>query len=184
MVYTPDLLNDPLGIAAVTIAVVAALYWQRGLGWRDYQAIQKAKITLAPLVDRLPSVVDRFPPIFVLSEKAYRNKSPEFLGTRDSGVRAVYERLCESGSPHLVSSVKARTNPQGRREYARAHVVWTHDDQTQTEAVLFDNGDGTTDVYAHLETSVSDVDGHLEEGGTPGDPRGVVRGALGIGAEV
>jgi hypothetical protein len=48
----------------------------------------------------------------------------------------------------------------------------------QTEAFLFANDDGTTDVYAHHEVSVTDPDGHLEARQRNGDPRGVVRDAL------
>lgn len=178
MVGVPPILETPTGITAVTIAVVALLYYQRGLGWHDYRMIHKLKVRLAPLVDA-------YTDYFVLSEKPYRNKSPEYLGTRESGVKGVWWRLVESGSPHLVSSVKYRETPHvpGAREYAVGHVVWTHSDGTQTEAYLFSNGDGSTDVYCHHETSASDVDGHLEDGGVPGDPRNVVKEALGIGVE-
>lgn len=173
MVGVPPILETPEGIAAVTLAVVAVLYWQKSLNWREYRTVHRAKVLLAPLVDA-------HTPYFVLSEKAYRNKSPEFLATRDEGVRAVWERLCESGSPHLISSVKVREHPEAGRQYSAAHVVWTHSDQTQTEAYLFANPDGTTDVYCHHETSVADADGHLSEGGVAGDPKGVVRDALGM----
>lgn len=168
MNLTNSILNDPLGIALVTVLVVAAWYYQRTLSWPEYQRIHSLKVKVAPVLD---------PYIFATSEKAYRNESPEYLTTYDGTPREVFEALVENGgSPHLINSVKYR---QGR-DFMDASVVFPVGGQEQTEAYFWGNGDGTTDIYTHCETSVIDVDGHLEEGGIPGDPRGIVRDALGV----
>lgn len=174
MTNVPPVLNEPIGMAVVVVLVVAGLYWQKGLGWHDYRTLHRLKVLAAP-------VVDAHTQYFILSGKAYRNKSPEFLGTRDNSIREVWARLLEGGgSPHLISSVKYRDLPSGERQYSAAHVVWTHSDGTQTECYGFDNGDGTSDWYVHFEESVANADEHLSEGGTPGDPKGVVKDALGV----
>jgi hypothetical protein len=59
-----------------------------------------------------------------------------------------------------------------------AHLVWTHDDGTQSEAYLFRGADGGIDIYSHGEPSVTTPKEHLEGEQIDGDPRGVVRDAL------
>ena len=100
--------------------------------------------------------------------------------TREQSVKAVWKQLvAEGGSPHVVNSLKRRPGPDGGAEYSAAHVLWRHDGH-QTEAYLFRNSDGTTDVYAHFEPSVLDAVDHLAGEQTDGDPEGVVRRALGV----
>jgi hypothetical protein len=53
--------------------------------------------------------------------------------------------------------------------------VWHHVDGKQTEAYLFRNNDGSTDLYAHVETSVDDPLGHLTDEQLDGDTRGVLK---------
>jgi hypothetical protein len=61
-----------------------------------------------------------------------------------------------------------------------AHIVWDHGTD-QTEAYLFRNDDGSTDVYAHFEPSPETPAEHVNsDNQQDGDPRGVVRDALGI----
>jgi len=57
--------------------------------------------------------------------------------------------------------------------------VWIQEN-AQVECYLFGNGDGTTDLYVHSETAVTDPEGHLSDRQTDGDPTGVVTDALGL----
>jgi len=165
----PEPFTDPVLLAALALVIAAAVHWQRGLTWSEYRAIHRAKVRLFPLLDRVW-------PHFVHGKGG--ETDPEYLMTRNQSVRSVWKQLVsEGGSPHLVASLKARDNGRGV-EYADAHVVWIHSDGTQTEAYLFES-DGVTNVYAHHETAVTDPDGHLTDGQTNGDPKGVVRDALG-----
>jgi hypothetical protein len=176
MVALPDPLQNPVALALLTVAILALLQYQRTLSWREYRTLHGLKVMLAPIVDRRTT-------LFVLSRKGYRD-GPEFLATRDAPVAAVWRRLvAEGASPHLINSVKVRPTPDGTRQYSAGHVVWTHRNGTQTEVYLFENPDGTTDVYAHHETGVANPDGHLTDGQTDGDPRDVVRMALGMGVK-
>jgi len=50
------------------------------------------------------------------------------------------------------------------------HFVWMHEDGHQSEVYVFADGS----LYAHLETAVTDVEGHLSDGIEPGDVRGVL----------
>jgi len=166
----PDAVADPVPLAILTLAIAAVVHYQRGLTWAEYRQIHRAKVRLFPTLAR-PSV-----PVSLVNSKGDRSDA-EYLVTRKQSVSAVWKQLvAEGGSPHLVCSIKRR--PPG--EYSAAHVVWIHADGSQTESYLFANGDGTTDVYTHYETAVTDADGHLSDPQTDGDPRGVVRDALGM----
>lgn len=171
MSLTETILTDPT-LFPILIAILYALkYWQRGLGWYDYRTIHGLKVRLAPRLDRW---------IFAVSRKGYREGDPEFLTTVDQPVKRVWKRMVASGgSPHLVNSVKRRETPEGRVEYSKAHAVWYHGDGSQTEAYLFANANGTTDVYAHHEEVFTDADDHLDGDLVTGDPKGVVIGSLG-----
>jgi len=165
----PDALTHPAALAVLTVVMLAALQYQRTLSWREYATIHRLKVAVFPALDsRWPHFVHR---------KGPPEASSEYLRTVDAGVRETWQCLVDAGgSPHLLSSVKRR--PETTGEYSAAHVVWTHDDGTQTEAYLFRSAGGGTDVYAHRETSVADPDGHLTDGQTNADPRGVVTAAL------
>jgi len=155
------------GPAALLGVIVAIVLVQRTFGWRTYRRIHRLKIRFLPLVDQFTS-------LFVVSNKQMPNDDDEYVTTLDGTVRAAFERLTDGGgSPHLLNSIKRL--PDGT--YSAAHVVWIHDDNSQTEAYLFDTDDGVH-VYAHYETSVLDPEGHLSDAQRDGDPRGVVSQAL------
>lgn len=174
----PEFLTDPVPMAILTLLIAAIVHYQRGLTWTEYREIHRLKRQAFPLLDRY---WDRF-----VHRKGGRGDA-EFLRTCDQSVPAVFKQLvAEGGSPHVVASLKRRPT-RGMEPYepfvhlSAAHVVWSHDDGTQSEAYLFDNNDGSTDVYSHHETGVTDAEGHLSDPQTDGDPRGVVRRALGMG---
>ena len=168
----PDVFSDPRAYAALVLVIAAVVQYQRTLGWREYRQYHKLKVRYAPLVSRLTGA-------FVVSRKGGRSDG-EYLTTINERPQRVFQRLLDGGgSPLLVNSVKVREHPDsGTDHYSVAHVVFTHDDGMQTEAYLFDNGDGTTDVYAHFEAGVLSPEEHLEGEQRDGDVRGVVTEAL------
>lgn len=172
----PDVFSDPRALAVLVLVVAAVLQYQRTLSWAEYRRIHALKVRLLPIVDRVFNV-------FVVSNKHYREDA-EYLGTIEASVPNVFRELVNAGgTPHLVNSVKRRPVPYGTTQYSAAHVVWNHAETgEQTEAYLFDNGDGTCDVYAHGETWTLDPEGHMSDPQTDGDPKGVVRAALGANA--
>jgi len=166
----PDLFNDPVLFAALTLAVLSVLQYQRTLSWAEYRRIHALKVRLLPIIDKHTN-------LFVISRKGTPEEDAEYLTTVSGSVGDVFKRLVKAGgSPHLINSVKVRPHGDGS-QYSAAHVVWTHDSGDQTEAYLFRGEDGVA-VYSHFEPSVVNVDDHLEGQQEDGDPRGVVRVAL------
>jgi hypothetical protein len=156
-------------LAAILRAVVG---WQRGLSWYEYRTIHGLRRMLFPVLDRTLGVV-RF-----VNHKPAGRDSPEFITTVDGSIKATARLLKDGGASwHLVSSIKRRPAEHGD-PLTRAHLVWLHESGDQTEAFLFKNDDGTTDVYAHHEASVLNPEAHLTEPQTDGDPQGVVTAAL------
>lgn len=172
-----DTLTEYPELAAVLGVVLrGVLAWQRELSWYEYRTLHGLKRLLFPVL-QASTPFDSF-----VNTKGGRDDA-EFLTTHPESVRATVRQLRRhGGSVHLVSSVKRRPAEHGD-PLTRAHVVWTHSDGRQTEAYLFANDDGTTDVYAHAENSATDPVAHLTRGQHDGDPRGVVRAALGIDAD-
>jgi len=164
----PEVFSHPAAMAALVLVLFALLQYQRTLTWPEYRRLHALKVRFFPQIDRYTT-------LFAISRKGYREADAEFLQTWDSTPKETFRTLVRiGGSPHLLNSVKLRSTPDGTPQYSAAHVVWTHDDGTQTEAYVFDNGDGTSDLYAHHETSVTDPDGHMTDAQRDGDPRGVV----------
>lgn len=172
---TEQILSDPRLVAGLTVALAVALVAQRFLGWRRYVTLHRLRVFAFPFLNGREG-------LFLVSRKEYREDDAEYLGTVDASVRAVFGTLTgdADGSPHLLSSIKARPLPDGGTQYSAAHVVWTHTDGSQTEAYLFRGVDGGTDVYAHHEPSVMTPRKHLEGAQTDGDPRQVIGPAVGV----
>lgn len=147
------------------------LAWQRELSWYEYRTLHGLKRLAFPALQR---VVPLYP---LVTEKGGRDDA-EYLSTEEDTVRAVVRRLrAGGGSLHLVSALKRRPAANGD-PLTRAHLVWTGGGK-QTEAYLFQNDDGTVDVYAHREDSVTDPAEHLDGSNQEdGDPEGVVAKAL------
>ena len=165
----------PESVVVLAAVLRVAVGWQRGLSWYEYRTAHGLRRQLFPLLDRFLGVV-RF-----VNHKPAGRDSPEFIDTVDGGIKATARLLKDGGASwHLISSLKRRPATHGD-PLSRAHLVWLHDDGTQTEAFLFANDDGTTDVYAHYEASVLNPEAHLSEPQTDGDPEGVVTAALYLG---
>ena len=155
---------------ALGLALRGALAWQRSLSWYEYRTLHGAKRLLFPWLER------RFPVVSWVNDKGGRDDA-EYLETINFSPREVVRSLRAGGDAyHLLASLKRR--PDGTLSWA--HVVWDHGTD-QTEAYIFANGDGSTDVYSQFEpspeTPVEHLGGDLQ---TDGDPRGVVRDALGV----
>jgi hypothetical protein len=191
-----DLLQNPVFVAGLAVVMRAALAWQRGLSWPEYRILHGLKLIVFPPLQRyspaaLPAPIRRVPVLGrvltamltfneLVNRKGGRDGG-EYVTTAPVGLKAVTGQLRDAGgSLHLINSLKRRPPGHGNL-YSGVHLVWTHADGTQTEVFGFANDDGTSDWYAHHETSVSDPEGHLSDGQTDGDPRGVLANAgLGV----
>lgn len=166
------LTDYPLVIVALGIVLRAALAWQSSLSWREYRTLHGLKRLVFPVLDRRAPVVSWYNP------KRGRD-DPEYLRTVEWSVRKTARELSTAGGDlHLLCSLKRRPADHGDAVSA-AHVVFLHPDDTQTEAYLFRNDDGTTDVYVHHEPDPSRPLAHLGgDNQSDGDVRGVVTAAL------
>jgi hypothetical protein len=165
---------NPWAVVALAVVMRAGLAWQRSLSWPEYRLLHGVKRRLFPILQRrAPLGFDSF-----VNAKGGREDA-EFLRTVPASVPDVVGWLSRGdGSLHLLNSVKRRPDTHGD-PLSAAHVVWVHPDGTQTEAYLFANADGTTDVYAHTEPSPSRPLAHLGgEAQSDGDVRGIVTEAL------
>jgi len=168
MTEVPKLiLSDPLLLAALTVAVIVGAHYQATLTYREYRFAHITKCyVFAALDSRARSKYNR--PL--VRTKDYREDHLDFVETTDGNARAVASTLWASFDPHLIATAKRRHTPDGL-QWAHSQWVYYHDDGTQTEVYLFDNGDGTTDVYAQLEGSIKDPEAHLTDDQRHGDVR-------------
>jgi len=158
----------------VVLAVVTRLIraWQNQLTWREYRELHRLKRGVFPLVYRVTGGR-----LHLINDKNGRDDA-EFVATADASVREIFRELSDSGaSLHLLCSIKRRPDERGDPLTA-AHMVWTRGD-TQVEAYLFDNADGTVDIYAHTEASTDNPLEHLTRRQKDGDTVGVLPDDLG-----
>lgn len=173
-----EVLTDRPELLAIAAVVLRALFAaQSRLSWPEYRTAHGLKRWVFPVLQRTAPVLSW------VNEKGGRDDR-EFIATMSDDTRPVALRLDKAGGNlHLLNSVKRRSGDHGD-PLSMAHVVFAHDDGTQTEAFGFANDDGTSDWYAHHEPDPSRVLAHLGgEQQSDGDPRGVVRAALGLDAE-
>lgn len=163
------LVANPEYALLLGIVLRLARAYQTSLSWPEYRAFHRLKRGVLPLVagavgGRLPLVTDK-----------QGRDDPEFVGTAPAGVRAVVRDLQASGaSLHLLCALKRRP-PEYGDPLTQAHLIWTIEESgEQVECYLFSNANGTTDVFVQTETSVDDPVGHLSDGVTAGDTKGVV----------
>lgn len=175
-----DLLREyPALLVAVTVAMYALRAWQATLSWPEYRAVHRLKRGVFPVLDQTPLGNK----ILLVSNKDGR-EDPEYLTTIADDYRGVVGALrAGGGSLHLLNSLKRRPDTHGD-PLTVAHAVWTHTDGTQTEAFLWANADGSTDVGAHHEPSTDRPLAHLSGSQANGDVRGVVWDALAAAYDV
>jgi len=169
---TAVVFDNPALTAALAVALILALHYQRGLTWTEYRTLHRLKLALFPTLDR--RVWDGF-----VNPKGRPGEDAEYLTTVAAPLREVVAQLRDGGGSYpLLNSIKRRPGEHGD-PLSAAHVVFDHGTD-QTEAFLFANDDdGTTDVYVHFEPSPETPLQHLGGGQQQdGDPRGVVDAAL------
>jgi len=157
--------QNPELLVALGVVLRLARAYQTELTWPEYRAIHRVKRGVLPLADKAW-------PRFV-HDKNGRDDA-EYIETVDASVRETVQSLrAAGGTLHVLNSLKRRPDTHGD-PYTAAHVVWYVGDGKQTECYLFANDDGTTDVYAHTETSTDDPLGHLTDRQINGDKYGVL----------
>lgn len=163
--------DNPALLLALTVVIILAVHYQRGLTWTEYRTIHRLKTLVFPILDRRVS-------IRLVSAKNSPDKDREFVRSVARPASATARAIRSVGlSYHLINSIKVRP-VDGGSQYSTAHFIQLHDDGTQTEVYLFEREGGqATDVYAHHETAVTDPDDHIEQTEqVDGDPRGVLDG--------
>jgi len=180
-----EALQEPIVLGVVTVSVILAYHYQKGLTYYEYQFIHSIRIILFEYLEtqvenetKIGRQITRYVGDPILTrEKGMPDNEDEYVLTVEYSLQDLfYLFVSNAASPHLISSVKYRDHPNNGREYARAHVIFAEGGK-QTEVWMFDNGD-TVDIYAHKETVVTDPEGHLTEPYTPGDPDGYIAGSL------
>lgn len=164
-----QLLANPAFVLGLTLVIVLAYHYVAQIPYREFVVLTQVKHRLFAAL--APIAAQRG--LRLVTTKQYR-EDDEYLVTLDRPVRAVALAIRDAGfDQHLIAGSIRRETPEGR-QWAHTHWAAQHRDGTQTEAWVFPNHDGTTDVYAHREESVFDPDGHLSEPYTPGDPAGAL----------
>jgi hypothetical protein len=100
----------------------------------------------------------------------------DYVTTVDAQPQRVVRALYAAGyQRNLLSTVKTRNGET-------AHSSWvldTEDTEWQQDVFIWENDNGTTDVYSHKEPSVRNPTEHLDlSTGIHGDPDGRVRAVL------
>ncbi|UBF23372.1 hypothetical protein HATV-3_gp22 [Haloarcula tailed virus 3] len=163
------ILQNPLYLGILTVAILLVYGYQHSLSFREYYTLNTVKGIVFTILNPYLSAKGR--PL--LSVKGSIQDSDEYVVTEKKPLRRVYAMLRANGfTPHLIATTKVR---EGER--ADAQLVYVHDDGKQTEAYLFAS-DGKVDIYAHVETAVFDPDGHLTDNQQAGDTRGKVLEAI------
>jgi hypothetical protein len=163
------ILQNPLYLGILTVAILLVFGYQHSLSYREYITLNTVKGLVFTILN--PYMTAKGRPL--LREKGSIQDSDEYVVTEKKPLRRVYAMLRANGfTPHLIATTKVRDG-----ERADAQLVYVHDDGKQTEAYLFAS-DGKVDIYAHVETAVFDPDGHLTDSQQAGDTRGKVLEAI------
>lgn len=166
----PELvLNTPELLIGLTVVILLIVAYQQTLSYQEYRFAHLTKSIVFKLADAWATQRGR--PL--IRPKRQPSDSGEFVMTVDYSPKETYQKLREAGfSPHLVATTKVRNG-----EFTHAQLIYLHEDGQQTE-VFFWPGENGVDVYAHVETAVTNPTGHLTDGQELGDTRGKVKEAL------
>jgi hypothetical protein len=90
------------------------------------------------------------------------------------------ERIVDDPYQRNGASTRKFRKVNGKRQWADGTYVYDlPTNERQHHIFFFENGDGTTDIYGHLEQSAeADPYGHVTDGNVDGDPLGLTRGLL------
>jgi hypothetical protein len=172
--------QSPELLAALTLVITAVWYWQRQLTLTEYRAWHRLKATWFTRLDGIASRLGR--PL--VHGKGGRGH-PEFIAGVHTPPAEVARDLLQYGfEPHLLATLKTRDGEHGPQP-TWGQFVYTEQVKgktIQTEAYIFRNVGGSTDVFGHVETSVLDPVGHLTDPQDDGDGRGHIKSALRVPA--
>lgn len=198
-------------LAVLCAAIGVVVKYQRGLNYREARAAHVTKSRAFAFLESLPAraTVPGFVPVLggksvplnpdelgrsLINEKGYRDEEDEYEGTLDATPKEVVKTIWPPFGPHMVATTKRRVTPHGSQlsflqlRYVHPERYQRDGDEElekiQTEVYLFDNGDGTTDVYVHVETVVEDPEGHLTDKQVAGDEFGAFWEAYNGGSDV
>lgn len=183
------LLGNPLLLLGVTVLIVLAYHYIRGMPYAEFVFWTQVKHRVALLLEttNLANVAESvglsipglrklsafIASIRLVTTKQYRNDD-EYLLTIEKGPKDLARGFKRIGiAQHMIAGSKRRETPEGK-QWAHSQWVYQHADGTQTEIWLYRNGDGTVDIYAHHEESIFNPPGHLNTPFTPGDPAGAL----------
>lgn len=188
---TQVIFNNPVALGVLTLALIGVILWQATLPYKVVAQINRGKRLLFPPIERfkrplvkqarkvsptLATVLQGVIP-HLIHDKG-RTNDDEYIKTWECSRREAFDRLKDAGlNPNVASSLKRRPGSHGQNPPMQLSVlsmVQYHDDGTQTEFYVFDNGNGSVDIYAHNETSITDPKGHLNNPQVDGDPKGVL----------
>jgi hypothetical protein len=110
----------------------------------------------------------------------YEKGRADYFCTAEADSDKVEVAIAPRYQRNLTSTRKYRVLEDGARDWAvGSWVLDPADTEWQHHVYLFDNGDGTTDLYGHKETSAEkDPYGHVTDEQVHGDPDGIARGKL------
>lgn len=167
-------LNDPLLVALLTITIVAIHHYVKQMPYREFIFIHRVKCYLFSALDKFA----RSRKLVIIYEVEVGKDSEQYIETVDASPREVASKIRQNGfSAHIISSIKYRIL-SGFMQFSHSHWSYQHGDGRQTEIWFFENADGTTDVYGHVETSIYTPVKHLLQTETVfGDARNAFRNA-------
>lgn len=104
----------------------------------------------------------------------------DYITTTNANVKDVENALWDAGyQRNMLSTWKYRTVNGKRQDIVSAWVYDPTNTPTQHDVYLFENDDGSVDIYGHKEPSVRNPSEHLDlSTGTHGDPNKRTRAAF------
>lgn len=166
--------GNELLVGVLTILMLAGIQYQRTLRTKEYLLYHKLKCRVFKILDPIARKYGHF----MITTKG----KDEYVTTVEKRPVEVINEQRPKFVPNLLSGAKRRrlgndgpyqwTHSQWATYYEKDGESW------QTETYLFDNGDGTADIYCHAEKSVSDPEGHLEDKQLNGDAHGKLNEVL------
>ena len=156
----PELIyGNPLLLAGLAAVLVLLVNYQKGLSYREVVVLSYLKVGVFAALDAVASRYGRS-----LATEAH---DEDYLTTLDVPPRTIVRKVRPPAQPNLTSTAKYRTANDDAADRQWAHSQWAirydrDGEPWQTHVYLFTNPDGSTDVYAHVERSVTDPEGHTE----------------------
>jgi len=163
----PALIYDnPLAVAVLTGLLIIAVYYMRTLSYRETVVAEfvkaRAFVALNPVASRRGRPLIR------------EAKEADYVDTLDATPREIVRQVRPPFQPNLLSTAKYR-RLNGGRDWAHSQWAAYHGDGLQTHLMIYDNGNGRCDIYAHVESDVRSPAAHTDGDQRPGDADGIFR---------